>query len=151
MVKCQSGHLFTCMTPWAMPLHELGHVIACWESMYLHAEKSCTHMIVVIYLHDVMHPHVMLHLFTWQKMHVFTWSVSQLKENRKLTIFQKKWHFHVSAWHWLSCDHIDALTECLSMTRNFICFSRDRSSIGSKNYHFRFSSTRKFCYSIWTV
>ncbi len=26
------------MTPWVMPLHELVHEIACWESTYLHAE-----------------------------------------------------------------------------------------------------------------
>ncbi len=38
LLYVQSGHLFTCMTPWVMPLHELVHVTACWESMYLHAE-----------------------------------------------------------------------------------------------------------------
>ena len=38
----QSGHLFTCMTPWAMLLHELVHVIACWESMFQQYEMALT-------------------------------------------------------------------------------------------------------------
>ncbi len=27
-----------------------------------------------------------------------------------ILLYSKKWHFHASAWHWIPCDHIDALT-----------------------------------------
>ncbi len=58
--------------------------------MWLHAENPC---ICMLNSHDL-------------SGH----SVSQLKGNRKLNFFSKKWHFHASAWHWLPCDHLDTLT-----------------------------------------
>ncbi len=52
-----SGHLFTYMEPLVMYLHGYVHVFAFWVSMYSHAELSCTHMTVVIYLHDLTNCH----------------------------------------------------------------------------------------------
>ncbi len=60
--------------------------------MYLHAELSCTHMIVVIYIHDVMHPHVMLHVFSIEITDLSEQSVSQLKECEGMTLTSMRSH-----------------------------------------------------------
>ncbi len=69
----QSGHLFTHMTLWDIWSHDCVHVVACWIFMCSHDEYSCTHMILVTYLHDSMCSHETLHVFTWKHMYVFTW------------------------------------------------------------------------------
>ncbi len=116
-------------------------------------------MIVVIYLHDVMHPHVMLHVFTWQKMHVFTWHqqfftewsqwtfCQSIKGKQKIEIFSKKWHFHASAWHWLQCDHIDALTAFEWTARENFGFSRLWISLSIVTLHM-LDKINYFCSSI---
>ncbi len=61
------------------------------------------------------------HLSTW--CHASTWHVAcnwntlsqwtfcqSIKGIHKIDNFPKQWHFLVSAWHWLPCDDIDALT-----------------------------------------
>ena len=67
-----------------------------WSSMYV---TSCIHMSCCMYSHD-----------NWNKWSQWTFC-QPIKGKQKIDNFSKKWHFHVSAWHWPPCDHIDALTD----------------------------------------
>ena len=93
-------------------LHDImSNVVACWISMYLHTEWSCTHKIVVIYLHDVMDPHVMLHVII-EINDLSEHSVNQLlvKENWKLTIFPKNVISMLTSMQIHTHVHVDAPT-----------------------------------------
>ncbi len=89
-----------------------------WDTMMKSKQGQCWRHISVrasICLHDTMSQAV-----TWisscdcmLRIHVFgCWIVMYSHDcgHLKIDNFSKKWHFHVSAWHWLPCDRIDALT-----------------------------------------